>query len=465
MSKISIYLVDDWVDSLALMSLELQNEGFDIETFSSAAEFMERIKSKKPDIALVDVNMPEISGLDLLKKMPLISPETPVIMMTGVNDNLTNIAVNSIKNHAVDFIEKTEPIDSIINKIIKATEAKQKQENLKYTAEEIFDKFGFVGASGPIQALCKKIEQIAPTQHPVLLIGETGTGKELAARALHKLSHRSSEIFLPVNYSTIVDSLAESELFGHKKGAFTGANKDKEGLFKLAEKGTLFLDEISEANPQLQAKLLRALDPGEFAPVGGTPQPVKARLIAATNKDLSKEDNDSFRRDLFFRLEFGTLKIPPLRERREDIPILIDFFLNQEKNLNPNIQRKEFSEDSVNYLKSMTWKGNIRELKGFIKKALLFIDKDEITASDLISLFYDTGKEEEASPEKNINDFINKNKKYIDEVGADKFINTVKISLFEFYLNLYDNNKTKAAEAIRMEKSTFRKALSKLENY
>ncbi len=433
-SKRLLFLVDDWPETLVFMSNALESFGFITETFDSIESVIKRLREKKPDIILVDFSMPEINGLDFLKILPSIAPDVPAILMTGIKDNLTQVIVEAIKNNAVNFIEKTESIESIIQKINLALSANEGKNISYYHSSEIKDRFGFIGASPSMQVLCKSIEEIARTNYPVLLIGETGTGKELVAKAIHLLSERRAEVFLAINCGTIVDTLAESELFGHVKGAFTGAITGKPGYFKLAEKGSLYLDEISEANPSLQVKLLRALDPGEFTPVGGVPESVKTRIIASSNRKISTKNPGNLRPDLIFRFEPGIIYIPPLRERKEDIPLLVQYFLSQEK---LHLEAKKdvyFTNDALEYLAKMEWEGNVRELKNFVRKMLLFVNEDKISMKTIIDFLKMRPNIALAESKDKMVDFIIFCKDVILDIGADSFLDYFKKIMFKFFL-------------------------------
>lgn len=456
-----IFLIDDWPDTLAFLANDLENAGFETESFETAREAIKRLGETKPDIILVDFNMPEINGLDFIKLLPSLAPEVPAILMTGIRDNLTSIVVEAIKNNAVNFIEKTDSTESIIEKINLAIKTYELKEKEFFQSLEIKNRFGFIGASPAIQNLCNKIEQIASTNYPVLIIGETGTGKELVAKAIHILSRRKDEVFLAINCGTIVDTLAESELFGHVKGAFTGAINNKAGYFKLAEKGTLYLDEISEANATLQVKLLRALDPGEFSPVGGSPEPVKTRIIASTNRKISTKNTGVMRQDLVYRFEAGILYVPPLSERKEDIPLLAQHFLMQEKQLSQSKYNVFFTNEALEYLSKMQWEGNVRELRSFIRRIFIFTDEEEISSKIIIEFLKNQStivKQEQNS----ILDFVIAFKNEIIELGADEFFDKFKHELYKFFLDECQGNKAEVSRILKMEKSTFRKALERL---
>ncbi|NOY05392.1 MAG: sigma-54-dependent Fis family transcriptional regulator, partial [Chlorobi bacterium] len=458
-----LFLVDDWPDTLALMARELETNGFRVETFTSGISVLERLRSDHPDLLLIDVNMPEMSGLDVLVELPSVAPDVPAILMTGVEENLTEVTVRAMKLHAVDFIEKSAPIEKILDKIREVVERHDSLLHDRYTCEQMLEKFGFIGSGPAMQKLCLMIERVADSPHPVFLIGETGTGKELAARAIHRLSNRRDEVFLAINCGAIVDTLAESELFGHVKGAFTGADAAREGLFSIAEKGTLFLDEISEANSTIQVKLLRALDPGEFTPIGGMPRKVKTRIICSSNRLLKHGETDSLRRDLFFRLEAGTIYIPPLRDRKEDIPLLARFFFDEERRFNPDEPPFDITHDALDLLSMMRWEGNVRELRGFIRRLRLSVSDDAIKpehVSEASRERYLVGEQTES--EDSIRNFIAAHRSFILREGVEAFITTFRAELFRFFLSEASGNKAEAARLLKMDPSTFRKALERL---
>ncbi len=461
LKKKKIFLIDDWPDTLAFLANDLENSGFVTETFETAKEAIKRLSETKPDVILVDLNMPEINGLDFIRLLPSLAPDVPAILMTSIQDNLTSIVVEAIKNNAVNFIEKSDSVESIIEKINIAIKTHELKEKKFLESLEIKNRFGFIGASSAIQNLCNSIEQIAATSYPVLLVGETGTGKELVAKAIHMISKRRDEVFLAINCGTIVDTLAESELFGHVKGAFTGATNNKAGYFKLAEKGTLYLDEISEANSTLQVKLLRALDPGEYTPVGGSPEPVKTRIIASTNRRISTKNPGVMRQDLVFRFEAGILYIPPLSERKEDIPLLAQHFLLQEKQLNQTKYNVFFTNDALEYLSKMYWEGNVRELRSFVRRIFIFSDEEEISAKNIIE-FLKIQSKTIKQESKDLLNFILSYKDEIINIGAEAFLDNLKQNIYKYFLDECQGNKAETARILKIEKSTFRKALERL---
>ncbi len=458
-----LFLVDDWPDTLALLAKELETNGFRVETFTSGKSVLERLRSDHPDLLLVDVNMPEVSGLDVLNELPSVAPGVPAILMTGVEENLTEVTVRAMKLHAVDFIEKSSPIETILDKIRDVVEKHRALLHDRYTSEQMLEKFGFIGSSPAMQKLCSMIERVADSPHPVLLIGETGTGKELVARAIHRLSNRRDEVFIAVNCGAIVDTLAESELFGHVKGAFTGADAAREGLFSLAEKGTLFLDEISEASSTIQVKLLRALDPGEFTPIGGMPRIVRTRIICSTNRSLRHGEMDNLRRDLFFRLEAGAIHVPPLRNRKEDIPVLARFFFEQEQRFRTDTRPSGIAPEALDLLSMMRWEGNVRELRGFIQRLCLSVSDEIITAehvSEVARERYRSGEQENNAG--SMLEFIASHRSLILRDGVEAFLSAFRSELFRFFLSETGGNKAEAARLLKMDPSTFRKALERL---
>ena len=332
------------------------------------------------DAILLDQQMPDGYGLDLLREIIAREPDLPVIMITGMHD--TALPIEAIKRGAYDFlrkpIEEAELDHALANALRRHTHHAGVGGQDTIAAERRhFPRI--IGKSRAIIEVCKMLGHIAPTDTNVLITGETGTGKEVVAQTLHQHSGRSGH-FLAVNCSAIVDTLLESELFGHEKGSFTGADRRKQGKFEIADGGTLFLDEIGEMSPNLQAKLLRVLETRTFERVGGTETLISSvRIIAATNRDLNEEVRQkNFREDLFFRLNVFTLHLPPLRERREDIPLLVE-------NLLAKIQRKihksvsRLSEQAWDYLRAYDWPGNIRELDNVLTRAAILARGDIIT--------------------------------------------------------------------------------------
>ncbi len=326
--------------------------------------------------------MPGMDGLELLQEIQKIHPLTPVIMISG--QSTISIAVDAIQQGAYDFIEKTSDSNRILITIEKAIEKKSwsiEKQNLLF---EISENYEMISNSSQMQQVFEKIKMVAPTDAKVLILGETGTGKELVARALHHKSKRNGQKFIPVNCASIPETLLESELFGHKKGSFTGATQDRMGKFQSADRGTLFLDEIGDLPLAMQAKLLRVLDTNEIEVIGQEqPKKVNVRILSATNKNLKKMIKEgTFRSDLYHRLNVISIHIPSLNERREDIPLLANYFLRKNA-VTYNKQLMDFSYQAMDHLKRFNWEGNIRQLKNIIEKISVLTENNTIQTTDV----------------------------------------------------------------------------------
>jgi len=383
--SVNILVVDDEEPVRRLLKKELSRKGYNTDTARDGSEALEKLKEGYFDIMLLDIVMPGMDGISLLKKLKG-DPYSPAsIVLTG--KATIDTAVEAMKNGAYDYISKPYKLEELNIVIERAYEQRKLRIENKLLQQELARREtpdDFIGKSPAHKKVLSMIEKIAPTDSTVLIMGESGTGKELVANHIWQKSRRSGRPFIALNCATFSENLMESELFGHEKGAFTSAYKIKYGLVESAHEGTLFLDEIAELPLALQAKLLRFLDSGEFRRVGGT-KPFKAdvRLIAATNKNL--EDvmaRGGFREDLYYRLNVLTILIPPLRERKEDIEPLANYFLRKyEAKVGRSI--KGFSPGALDALRPYDWPGNIRELENVMERAVILCEGDVITARDL----------------------------------------------------------------------------------
>ncbi|MCF6269739.1 MAG: sigma-54 dependent transcriptional regulator [Melioribacteraceae bacterium] len=381
-----ILAVDDDVTFLNSLEKVLISLGFIVEKENVSTNVLDRVKANGFDVVLLDIKMPGLNGIELLEQILSHNPILPVIIISG--QSTINIAVEAMKLGAFDFIEK--PIDKKrIEAVLKnaVNFRKLSKENLLLT-EEIAANYEMIGKSNSMLRIFNKINITAKTDAKVLITGETGTGKELVARAIHMHSNRSNQPYIKVNCAAIPRDLLESELFGHKKGSFTGAFNDKMGKFKAANGGTLFLDEIGDLDFNMQAKILRILEEGEIEIIGeNTPQNVDVRVIAATNKILSEEINaGNFRDDLFHRLNVVEIHIPPLRERKDDIKPLVHHFL---KHFN-SVYNKSIvgiSDRAISILLNLDWQGNIRELRNLVEKLVIYSKKDFLEVNNVSELF------------------------------------------------------------------------------
>ncbi|HXN06206.1 MAG TPA: sigma-54 dependent transcriptional regulator, partial [Nitrospiria bacterium] len=343
------------------------------------------VQSDPPRLILLDIWMPRMDGIETLQKIKELYPQQTVVMMSGHGS--IESAVKAIKLGAYDYIEKPLSLEKVVILIRHAmTEQKLGEENSRLR-NQMEKKWQMVGSSSAMKRLKEQIRLAAPTQSRVLVSGENGTGKELVARAIHAASPRASFPFVEINCAAIPETLIESELFGHEKGAFTGADALKKGSFELADRGTLFLDEIGDMSLATQAKVLRVIQEQRFQRVGGTKIiSVDIRLISASNKDLPEEiKKGNFREDLYYRINVIPIKTPPLRDRREDIPELIDYFLD-ELIKEQGLKRKKISHEALEKLKGLEWKGNVRELRNFIERLLIMTDHPQITETDILGL-------------------------------------------------------------------------------
>jgi len=382
----TILIVDD--EDRIIQSLEgiLMDEGFEVISARSGISALEMIDDVMPDLILLDIWMHGMDGLETLIKIKEAYPHLQVIMMSG--HGTIETAVKATKLGAYDFIEKPLSLEKVLLSINKALDYYRLEEEINLLKAKEIDRHQITGNSGPINELKEQIHVVAPTNAWVLISGENGTGKELVAHMIHRLSKRNHKPLIEVNCAAIPEELIESELFGHEKGAFTGAGSMKRGKFDLAHEGTLFLDEIGDMSLKAQSKTLRILQEQKFERVGGSRTiKVDVRVVAATNKDLEKEiEKGTFRDDLFFRLNVIPIRVPPLRERVEDLPELIKEFAH-EMSRKTNLGLKNFSDGTIDILKQYHWPGNVRELKNMVERLVIMTPDNFIQAKDMPSPF------------------------------------------------------------------------------
>ncbi|MDJ0801517.1 MAG: sigma-54 dependent transcriptional regulator [Desulfobacterales bacterium] len=385
----TILIVDDEASIVQSMKGLLADEGFDVLTASNGYEALQMIDNESPDLILLDIWMPGIDGLETLKEIKTSNPFIQVIIITGHGNVET--AVKATKLGAFDLIEKPISFDKIIVAINNALNFRRLEEENRFLRKKTLEKHSIDGHSGPIQALKQKIAAVAPKDSWVLIYGENGTGKELVARTIYQLSPRVDKSFVDVNCAAIPEALIESNLFGHEKGAFKGATGKKRGTFELANEGTIFLDEISDMSLKTQAKILRVLQEQKFQRVGsGRVLSVDVRVIAATNKNLREEiEKGNFREDLYHRLNVVPIEVPSLRERQEDIPLLVDLFL-RECAQQDGESRKTMTGEALDLLTHYHWPGNVRELKNLVEHLVILAPNATITPED-IPAGYHTG--------------------------------------------------------------------------
>jgi two-component system, NtrC family, response regulator len=395
----TILIVEDENKFGGLLSRIIEAEGYNVLQAQSARSGLKFLENEDVRVVISDVKLPDANGVELVKRIKDMYPHVEVINLTAFGS--IKDSVKAIKNGAFDYIMKGDDNDRIIPIVNKAVEKANLQFQIYQLEKKLNHRHTFdliLGKSLAITDAILLAQKVAHTNTTVLLLGETGTGKEVFAQAIHQESERSSKPFVAVNCSSFSNDLLKSELFGHVAGAFTGANKDKKGLFEEADEGTLFLDEIGEMNLELQSRLLRVLEDGTFNRVGDSKSTkVNARIIAATNKDLKEEvKNSLFRQDLFYRLAVFTIDLPPLRERKEDIEILAKYFLKEFSN---KFNRKigMMDEYFLKVLNNHSWKGNIRELRNVMERVVILANGDTLT-SDLLQFdFFNDGADDTLS--------------------------------------------------------------------
>ena len=380
-----LLIIDDEKNILDLLEVVFKKEGYDVTTCLSAPKALEYIKDRDFDLILTDIKMPETSGMQILQHVKRVKPETPVIMITAFGT--IKQSVEALQAGARNYIVKPFDVEELKIIVAQGLERKKlREENilLKRELKERDSPDNMLGKSKEMQEVNNLVEKIAATDSTVLITGESGTGKEIAARNIHSLSGRRDKPFVSINCGALPENLLESELFGHVKGAFTGAVLDKKGMFEMAESGTLFLDEIGEMSSWTQVKVLRALQDRKIRRVGGTEETsVDVRIVSATNKDLKAAiDDGSFREDLFYRLNVISLEMPPLRKRIEDIPLLINhFFTKSSEKLGRKMKR--IIPETMDVFESYHWPGNVRELENVVERIVAIEERETITRQSL----------------------------------------------------------------------------------
>jgi two-component system response regulator PilR (NtrC family) len=444
-----ILVVDDEEIIRDSLSYILEKEGYEVDKAENGKTAYDKMIANHFDLVITDIEMPVMRGTELLEKIKTLNVQTSVIVITAFGSLET--AITALRNGASDYILKPVEFDELLIKTKRLFEVRDLLLENRVLREEIHRKYDFeniVGKANSIKKVYEMIEAVAETDSTVLISGNSGTGKELVARALHYKSHRKNKPFVAVNCGAISENLIESELFGHKKGAFTGAISDKDGYMKAANGGTLFLDEISEMPPQLQVKLLRAIQEKEYTPVGTTVSlSVNTRFIATTNRNLEEEvKNGRFREDLFYRINVVDIHLPSLKEREEDIPLLADHFLNKyRKELNKNI--RGIDNEAMRAILSHEWKGEVRELENIIERAVIFCKGDMITLQELPVTFKPKLDEIDFSFNGSLDDSVRK-------FERDFILRALENN---------ENNKEKTADALRVGLSTLYRKLKELD--
>jgi len=442
-----ILIVDDEASLIDFLSLLFEEEGYQVCTASSMSEARERLEATDHHLILCDILMPDGNGLDLLREIKKRQPHAAVIMMTAYTS--TKSAIEAMRLGAYDYISKPFDVEELKVLAEKALEKTELEEQNVYLRRELEGKYTFaniIGTSRKMQEVFGLVERVARTASTVLVQGESGTGKELIARAIHFASPRAANKFLSINCGALPENLLESELFGHVRGAFTGAVREKKGLFQEADQGTLFLDEIGEMTPSMQVKLLRALQDKTVRRVGGNvEEAIDVRIIAATNQNLEDRiATGDLREDLYYRINVIPIQLPPLRQRREDIPALVEHFLKQYSQ-QLAIERKHISVDAMRLLESYHWPGNVRELENIVERAVALSADDTITTKDLPSQLI-TGRTPGT-------EMVN-----LPDEGLDleAYLETLRAELMAQALERAEGVQTRAAELLGMSFRSFR---------
>lgn len=396
----TVLVVDDDPGHLESVLRILEREGLRVLSAPSGENALETLRNEEIRVVVTDLMMPGMSGVALLRAAKAIAPHVEVVLMTAYGT--VEAAVEAMKEGADDFLTKPLRRHQLVRTVKKALEKYrllEENRRLREKVAQLSKVGGLVGSSPAFRSAMETVRQAAASNATILLLGESGTGKELVARAIHELSPRASGPFVPIDCAAIPESLLESELFGHEAGAFTGATRRKEGRFEKADRGTLFLDEVGEMSPAVQAKLLRAIQEGEFVRVGGT-QPVRVdvRIVAATNRDLQQEVREGrFREDLYYRLHVVQIRLPPLRERHGDVPLLGAHFLRRFSEENRR-EFEGFSPEALRALEAYSWPGNVRELENAIERAVVLARGSRIELEDLPETVREAVRQEGATP-------------------------------------------------------------------
>ncbi|WP_225072376.1 sigma-54 dependent transcriptional regulator [Desulfuromonas sp. CSMB_57] len=471
MSIQRILVADDEESIRWVLRKALTKQGFTVDLAADGAEAKALFLRRRYDLAILDIKMPDVSGLELLKFFQEQRPEMLVIIITA-ESSMKN-AVEAMKLGAYDYLTKPFDLDALDAIIVKAQKAAVAAEEVYRLKSELKDQYplerAIIGKSKPMQEIYKMLGRVAPTDVTVLITGESGTGKELVARAIHYNSPRVGKAFLALNCAAIPRELLESELFGHEKGAFTGATERKIGKFEQAGGGTLFLDEIGDMPLDLQAKLLRVLQEREITRTGGTTSiPVDVRIVAATNQNLREQvHNREFREDLFYRLNVVPIAIPPLRERRDDIPLLVEYFITRAQE-ELNVTARGCTKEAIALLKRYDWPGNVRELENTLKRAALLSSDQLLTPADFPGLSADAPrKEADESLEALI---TNKLQATFSPMDVNELCNLYQMVLHQMERPLLSlilektrGNQVRAAEILGINRNTLRKKIQVLD--
>jgi DNA-binding NtrC family response regulator len=449
--RTKILVVDDERAILDTVEILLRGEGFDASVAQSGREALERFEEIAPDIVVTDIRMPGVTGLDLLEAVRERDPEIPVILMTAQAS--LQSAVKAVNQGAFYYLQKpfsNAELVALCRRAAQLRELSRENKTLKREIRRRDSSHGTrpVGKNRNFLDVLKLAEMVAPTDSTILITGESGTGKEVLARYIHQLSEREGGAFNSINAGALPENLLESELFGHVKGSFTGAVRDKEGLLAAAKGGTFFMDEIGEMSPALQVKLLRALQEREIVPVGATePIPIDVRVIAATNRDLEHEiRRGTFRSDLYYRLNVITLHLPPLRERRDDVQMLAEYFLHRMKaEQNGGARDLRLSDDALQVFERYDWPGNVRELENALERAAI-LTHDGVISSELLP-----ARILEPAPAPLVS----------EQPPANPTLELIERAYILWVLQAEGGNKARAAEVLGIDPSTLYRKLNR----
>lgn len=448
MIKYHILVVDDDKNRCKMLDYKLKKSGYKVTYTTSPGKALDIFSAENIDVVVSDIRMGEMTGIELLRELKTIDPLINVILITAYGKD-SELLLEALRGGAFEFLEKIEDIDLLNSIIEKAIKDRQVKINFNYYKDkyDVDEKPMFLGEHQSVKEIKSMIMNIAPTDSTVLITGESGTGKEIVAKMIYKYSNRKNASFVSVNCAAINENLLESELFGHKKGSFTGAYTNKDGLFKVANEGTIFLDEIAEMDTSMQVKLLRVIQEKEITPIGSVETiPVDVRIIAATNKDIEKEvENNRFRTDLFYRLNVIRLDIPPIRERKSDIRMLFDYYIEQfAAKYSKSIEK--ISDDVYRKLEHYDWPGNVRELINIAERMIVIKQDSKIAASDIP---VDIGTN-----------------KFNEEITSEEIptIEGMERNLIERALERASGDKKEAAEKLGIDLSTLYRKLKSYEN-
>lgn len=455
-NKIDILVTDDDLAHRVMLKKLLNDWGYTVSEADDGSGAVEEVRKRSFDLILMDIRMMNVSGIEALEQITKINPSIPVIIMTAYASVET--AVKALKKGAYDYLTKPLDFDELQMAIARATEhsrLKKENEYLKEKLGEKFDRRNIIGQSAAMVRLLEIVEQVANTQATVLITGESGTGKEIIANAIHFNSNRKNAPFVKINCAALTETLLESELFGHEKGAFTGADKRREGKFVQADGGSIFLDEVSEMSPAMQVKLLRVLQERELTRVGGRDViKIDVRVIAASNKDLKKEIREGrFREDLFYRLNVVTLDVPPLRERPQDIPLMAQAFLKTFAESNSKDIRG-FTPQAMQKLIRYPWPGNVRELMNAVERAVVLSRMDMVGEDELIFTMADEAAFHDGSSPNQKHPVAGDENLSLEEMEKQRILEV---------LETCGGNKSEAARRLGITRKTLRLKLDKYE--